>query len=74
MTDQHAAGHIYPNRLSTKDAAEYLEGFVAEQTLKNMRARGIGPRSYRLGRHVVYDRADLDLWVAQQKAATLVGA
>lgn len=72
MTDQHAAGRAYPDRMNTKDAAAYLG--VAEQTLKNQRGRGIGPRSYRIMRAVVYDRADLDLYIAQQKAATLVGA
>ncbi|PPJ34507.1 DNA-binding protein [Nocardia nova] len=60
--------------MNTEQASAYLGGFLAPQTLKNMRNLGIGPRSYRIGRSVVYDRADLDLYVAQQKAATLVGA
>ncbi|OXR44371.1 hypothetical protein B7C42_03160 [Nocardia cerradoensis] len=62
----------YPDRMNTLQAAEYLG--VSPQTLRNKRARGGGPRSYRILRDVVYDRADLDLFIAQQKAATLVGA
>nr|WP_124714286.1 helix-turn-helix domain-containing protein [Mycolicibacterium nivoides] len=59
-------------RLGAKDAAAYLGG-LPEDTLRYWRYAGTGPRSYRLGRHTFYDVADLDAWVAEQKAATARG-
>jgi predicted DNA-binding transcriptional regulator AlpA len=36
-------------------------------TLRYWRARGDGPLSFRLGRRVMYDRADLDAWITREK-------
>ncbi|QVI29928.1 helix-turn-helix domain-containing protein [Mycolicibacterium neoaurum] len=58
-------------RLTTAQAAAYLG--KPEATLRWWRHRDIGPRSYLIGRGVVYDRADLDQWLADQKAATMRG-
>ncbi|MGW0036166.1 helix-turn-helix transcriptional regulator [Gordonia sp. NPDC003376] len=58
-------------RLSVKEAAVYLG--VSAQTLYNLRSAGTGPASYLLSNRLKYDRRDLDLYVAQQKAASLVG-
>ncbi|MDX1873995.1 helix-turn-helix domain-containing protein [Mycolicibacterium sp. 120266] len=58
-------------RLNTADAARYLGKPVA--TLRWWRHMDLGPRSYALGRSVVYDKADLDAWLADQKAATVRG-
>jgi predicted DNA-binding transcriptional regulator AlpA len=63
---------LIPTRLGTRDAAAYLGG-ISEDTLRYWRYEGTGPRSYRLGRRCYYDVADLDAWVAEQKAATAVG-
>ena len=65
-------GPLTPTRLGTKDAATYLGG-LSENTLRYWRYAGTGPRSFRLGRHTFYDVADLDAWVAEQKAATAIG-
>lgn len=46
---------------------------IAAATLRYYRSARRGPRSYKLGRRVVYDPADVDAWVAQQKAATSAG-
>lgn len=46
---------------------------VLEGTLRYWRSIGVGPASYKLGRKVFYDRAELDRWMAEQKAATLRG-
>ena len=35
-------------------------------TLYQWRCRGLGPRAYRLGRHLRYDPADVWAWVRQQ--------
>ena len=40
------------------------------KSLYNMRSEGRGPRSYKLAGRIVYDRADLYDWIAQQKLAT----
>lgn len=36
-------------------------------TVRYWRHLGIGPRSFKLGRRVVYRRDDLDAWIAQQR-------
>ncbi len=39
---------------------------VPEATLRYWRHLGAGPRSFKIGRHVRYWRADLTLWLAEQ--------
>lgn len=48
--------------LTTKDAAEYLG--LAVQTLAKLRVTGGSPPFYKFGRQVLYDRAELDTWIA----------
>ena len=47
--------------LTITEAAEMLRVPVA--TLRWWRHKGIGPRSFKMGRHVVYQRSDLDAWI-----------
>jgi excisionase family DNA binding protein len=54
-----------PGLLTIQEAAAYLNVPVA--TLRWWRAQGRGPRSMKLGRHVRYDKADLDQWINEQK-------
>ena len=35
---------------------------IPKATLYNWRHRGLGPRSYKVGRHVRYRRADVEAW------------
>jgi DNA-binding transcriptional MerR regulator len=42
---------------------------LPEATLRYWRHVGIGPPSARLGRRVVYRRADVDAWIDEQFAA-----
>lgn len=42
-------------------------------TLRFWRATDQGPRSYVIGRRLWYDVADLEAWIAEQKAQTLRG-
>lgn len=42
-------------------------------TLRYWRAAGTGPRSWKLGRRVVYDRADITQWLDDQRATTSRG-
>jgi predicted DNA-binding transcriptional regulator AlpA len=72
MTDTHSAGAVRPERLTIQEYAPYIG--VAVQTAYQWRSKGIGPRTYKLGNRVHADKADLDLWLVQQKAATLAGA
>lgn len=47
---------------------------VPQETLRYWRHLDKGPRCYRLGgKRVVYDAADLEQWVADQKSATARG-
>ena len=47
------------------EAAAYLRTPVA--TLRYWRHLGAGPAGFRLGRRVMYRRADVDLWVAARQ-------
>ena len=59
MTD-HPAGRE-PELLTITEVADLLRAPVA--TLRYWRHLGTGPRSFRLGRRVLYRRDDLDLWI-----------
>src|SRR3954464_11468144 len=50
-----------PELLTITEAAELLRAPVA--TLRYWRHRGTGPRSFRLGRRVLYPRDHLQAWV-----------
>ena len=60
-----------PDLLTIAEAAELVRAPVA--TLRYWRHLGTGPRSFRLGRRVLYRRDDLHNWIAQQRAKTLDG-
>jgi predicted DNA-binding transcriptional regulator AlpA len=51
--------------LTLPEAAEHLRAPVA--TLRYWRHLGSGPRSFRLGRRVLYRRGDLQAWVDAQR-------
>ena len=51
-----------PELLTIAEAAELLRTPVA--TLRYWRHRNIGPRSFRLGRRVLYRRDELHAWIA----------
>jgi DNA-binding transcriptional MerR regulator len=55
--------------LTITEAAELLRIPVA--TLRWYRHLGIGPRSFKLGRHVMYREADLFSWVDAQAEAAM---
>jgi predicted DNA-binding transcriptional regulator AlpA len=55
-----------PELLTIAEAADVLRAPVA--TLRYWRHRNIGPRSFRLGRRVLYRRADLRTWIDAQAA------
>lgn len=76
MTTTHAAAvHADARpaeRMPLREYAPYLG--ISVQTAYQWRTAGIGPRSYKLGRRVYADRADLDHWLEEQKARTARGA
>lgn len=53
--------------LNTSEAAVYLTTPVG--TLYYWRSRGEGPVTYKIGRRVMYDRADLDRFLDSCKAS-----
>jgi excisionase family DNA binding protein len=50
--------------LSLDDIAEELG--IPLRTIYAQRSRGIGPRGYRIGKHVRVRRSDLDTWLDRQ--------
>ena len=67
---EHTAGHP-PDLLTISEAAELLRAPVA--TLRYWRHLGTGPRSFRLGRRVLYRRDDLQAWVEEQLGRSATG-
>ncbi|MDO5683550.1 MAG: helix-turn-helix domain-containing protein [Propionibacteriaceae bacterium] len=51
--------------LIAEEVADRLRTSV--ETLRYWRSIGKGPKSYKVGRRVLYDPDDLDLWLAQVK-------
>ena len=51
--------------LIAEDAAQYLG--LATQTLAKMRWSGESPPFFKVGRRVLYEREELDAWLAQRK-------
>ena len=60
-----------PKMLTEQDVVQ-MTG-LARGTLAYWRHRGTGPISYKLGRRVRYDEADVLAWIAESKAATARG-
>ena len=60
-----------PELLTITEAALLLRAPVA--TLRYWRHRGTGPRSFRLGRRVLYRRDDLQAWVEEQRGRSATG-
>ncbi len=54
-----------PGAYSTPLAADYLG--LSPATLETLRIRGGGPTFSKLGRRVVYQREDLDAWLAERR-------
>ena len=57
-----------PDLLTITEAADLLRAPVA--TLRYWRHLGTGPRSFRLGRRVLYRRHDLHAWIDAQHGQT----
>ncbi len=63
MSDHPASPE--PQLLTIAEAAELLRAPVA--TLRYWRHLGTGPRSFRLGRRVLYRRDDLHAWISARR-------
>jgi hypothetical protein len=50
-------------KLTEVEAGRYI-GVASARTLQDWRFRGVGPKYYKLGKRVIYDSADLDLFLA----------
>jgi len=55
-------------KLSTDDAARHMG--IAKATLAKMRCCGGSPPFLRLGRKILYVRADLDVWLNARRATS----
>ena len=54
-----------PRYLNTVQAAAWIG--LSPKTLQRMRVTGEGPPYVKWGRRVIYDRIDLDDWMARRK-------
>lgn len=64
--------HTTTPKMLTEQDVMNMTG-LARGTLAYWRHAGTGPRSYKLGRRVRYDEADVLAWIAESKAATARG-
>ena len=55
---------------TVEDLAEYFH--VPVPTVYAWNSRGIGPKRYRVGKHVRYRRADVDAWLETQAVPAYV--
>lgn len=65
---QSALSHetaVYRHKLSVREAAAFLG--ISKSFLDKRRLDGTGPRYLQLGRRVLYDAADLELWAVQRR-------
>jgi predicted DNA-binding transcriptional regulator AlpA len=62
MTDTR----ISPDLLTTPEVSAIVRAPVA--TLRYWRMIGMGPRSVKLGRRVLYERADVLAWIESERA------
>jgi predicted DNA-binding transcriptional regulator AlpA len=53
-------------------AADYIG--ISKSSLDKLRCYGGGPLYLKLGKRVVYDRVDLDTWLAGKKVANTAGS
>lgn len=51
--------------LNTERAAEYCGYRGGGSSMRNLKARGLGPKSHRLGKMLIYFPADLDEWLRE---------
>jgi excisionase family DNA binding protein len=58
--------------LAAQDAARYLG--LAAQTLAKMRVEGTSPPFFKLGRRVLYQREELDAWLATKRRRSTADA
>lgn len=55
------------DRLTAKEVADECRTSI--NTVRYWRHIGKGPKSFKLGRSVLYDRADFEAWIEARKAA-----
>lgn len=58
--------------MTTGEVAEALR--TTDDTVRYWRHTGYGPRGFKVGRRVLYDRADVEAWIAEQRAEQAGGA
>ena len=54
--------------MDIEETAEYIGNAMSVAALRWHRHMATGPRSFKLGRRVVYRRADIDAWIQAQHA------
>lgn len=59
-------------KLRQPEAAKYVG--LSESTLSKLRMGSHGPAFHKIGRAVIYDRADLDTWLAAHRVEAEVAA
>ncbi len=57
-----------PRYLRTRPAADYIG--LSPRTLEKFRLSGAGPTYSKVGRAVLYDRQELDLWLAERRRSS----
>lgn len=49
-----------------RELHKYLGELIPVRTIYAWRTKGEGPKAYKVGKHVLYKKTDVDLWLEQQ--------
>jgi len=62
-TENERRNGIATDILTEREAAQWVR--MRLPSFRSVRYRGLGPREYRLGRHVRFRHSDLEAWLEQ---------
>ena len=60
--------HLDKEFLTINDLCELLS--VTPKTVASWRYRGVGPASYKAGKHVRYKRSDVEAWMEESRTGS----
>lgn len=70
MSERAVTGSVSEGAMTERQFAKFVERSL--NRVRVWRYEGTAPPSYRIGKTVYYDRAQVDAWVAERKRAGMV--
>jgi len=57
---------VLPPIFAEQAIPDLLPGWYSNRHLANLRSKGLGPKSFKLGRRVMYRRSDFLAWIEER--------